>query len=82
MYDYAHNSQPLSELNVSSHEIVFHTQTRIPLTFDLNLYRNTSKLCISKYCSHFPEHSYYDKTYLYPCFLELFQNLFHNGFSP
>ena len=26
MYAYAHNSQPLSELNVSPHEIVFHTE--------------------------------------------------------
>ena len=34
MYAYAHNSQPLSELNVSPHEIVFHTRPRIPLTFD------------------------------------------------
>ena len=42
MYAYAHNSQPLSEPNVSPHEIVFHTQPRISLTFDLNLNRNTS----------------------------------------
>ena len=62
MYAYAHKSQPLSELNVSAHEIVFHTKPRIPLTFDLNLIQNTSKLCISKYCSHLPKHSYYDKT--------------------
>ena len=34
MYACAHNSQPLSELNVSPHEIVFHTRPRIPLTFD------------------------------------------------
>ena len=33
MYAYAHNSQPLSELNVSPHEIVFHTQPRILLIF-------------------------------------------------
>ena len=47
MYAYAHNSQPFSEHNVSTHEIVFHTRPRIPLTFDLNLNRNTSNLCIS-----------------------------------
>ena len=57
MYAYAHNSQPLSELSVSPHEIVFHTQPRIPLTFELNHNRNTSKLCIFKYCSQVPEHS-------------------------
>ena len=41
MYAYAHNSQLLSELNVSPHEIVFYTQPRLPLTFDLNFNRNT-----------------------------------------
>ena len=33
MYAYAHNSQPLSELNISPREIVFHTRCRIPLRF-------------------------------------------------
>ena len=63
MYAYAHNSQTLSELIVSPHDIVFHTQARMPLTFDLNLNRNTSKLCFfSKYCSQLPEHSHFDRT--------------------
>ena len=65
---YAHNSQPLSELNVSLHEIVFHTRPRKPLTFDLNLNRDTSKICISSYCSPLPEHSHYDKTDRNPFF--------------
>ena len=43
-------------------------QPRLALTFDLNLNRNTSKLCISKYCSQLPEHSHYDKTDLNPFF--------------
>ena len=64
MYAYAHNSQPLSELNISPHEIVSHTRPRIPLTFDINLTRDTSKTCISRYCSKLTEHSHYDKTYL------------------
>ena len=81
MYAYAHNSQPLSELNVSPHEIVFHTKPRIPLKFDLNLNRNTFKTCISKNCSQLPEHSHYDKTDLNPFFIEFFQSLFHNDFS-
>ena len=72
MYAYAHNSQPLSELIVSPHDIVFHTQSIMPLTFDLNLNRNTSKLCISKYCSQLSEHSHYDKTSLNPFFHETF----------
>ena len=67
MYAYAHNSQHLSEPKVSPHKIVFHTQPRIPLTSDLNPNRITSKLCISKYCSQFPEHSH-DKTDLNPFF--------------
>ena len=81
MYAYAHNSQPLSELNVSAHEIVFHTRPRIPLTFDLNLTRDTSKARISRYCSQLPEHSHYDKTDLNPFFTELSRNPFHSGFS-
>ena len=55
MYAYAHNSQPISEINVSPYERVFHTRRRIPLTFDLNLNRNNSKTCISQYCSQLPE---------------------------
>ena len=62
IYAYGHNSQLLSELNDSPHEIVFHTQLRIPPTFDLNLNQNASKFCISKDCSQLPEHSHYDKT--------------------
>ena len=68
MYANAHNSQSLSELDISPHEIVFHTRPRIPLTFDLNLTRDTSKICISRYCSQHPEHSHYDKTDLNPFF--------------
>ena len=82
MYAYAHNSQPLSELNITPHEIVFHTRPRIPLTFDLNLTRDTSKTCISRYCSQLPEHSHYDKSDVNPFFYtEHSQNPFHNGFS-
>ena len=68
MYAYAHNSQPLSELSISPHEIVFHTRPRIPLTFDLNLNRDTSKTCFSRNCSQFPKHSQYDKSDLNPFF--------------
>ena len=82
MYAYEHNSQPLSELNISPHEIVFHTRPRIPLTFDLNLNRDASKTCISRYCSQLPEHSHYDKSDLNPFFIEHFQNPFPIGFSP
>ena len=36
MYAIAYNSQPLAALNVLLHQIVDHTRSRIPLTFDLN----------------------------------------------
>ena len=39
-----------------------------PLTFDLNLNRDTSKTCISRYCSQLPEHSHYDKSDIHPFF--------------
>ena len=81
MYAYAHNSQPLSELNISPHEIVFHTRPRIPLTFDLNLTRDTYKTCISRNSSQLPEHSHYEKTDLNLFFIKHFQNPFQNGFS-
>ena len=51
MYAYAHNSKPISELNGSPYEIVFHTRPRIPFNFDLNHNRNSSKTCIPQYCS-------------------------------
>ena len=38
---YAHKSQPLSELNLSPYEIVFHTIPRIPIHFELNLQRDS-----------------------------------------
>ena len=58
MYAYAHNS----ELKISTREIVVHTRPRISLSFDLNLTRDTSKTCLSRYCSQLPELSHYDKT--------------------
>ena len=30
MYAYAHNSQPLSDLNISPYEIIFHTRPQFP----------------------------------------------------
>ena len=40
MYAYAHNSQPLSELNFSPYERVFHTILRIPISFEPNLQKD------------------------------------------
>ena len=72
MYAFAHNSQPLSALNVSPHDLVFHIRPRIPLTFDSNLNRNKNNTCLFQYCSQFPEHSPYDKTDLNPFFNKTF----------
>ena len=66
MYAYAHNSQPLSELNLSSYEIVFHTIPRIPINFELNLQRDTYRNCTSQYCQELPLHTHYDKSNLNP----------------
>ena len=67
---FAHNPQPLSALNVSPQELVFHIRPRSPLTFDLNLNRNKNNTCISQYCSQLPEQFHYDKTDLNPFFLQ------------
>ena len=44
------------------------SSTHNPYVLDLNLNRNTSKTCISKFCSQLPKHSHYDKTDLNPFF--------------
>ena len=68
MYAYAHNSQPLSELNLSPYEIVFHTIPRIPINFELNLQRDAYRNCTSQFCQNLPLHTYYDKSSLNPFF--------------
>ena len=68
MYAYAHNSQPLSELNLSPDEIVFHTIPRIPINFELNLQRDTFRNCTSQFCRNLPLHTHYDKSHLNPFF--------------
>ena len=64
MYAYAHNSQPLSEINLSPYEIIFHTIPRIPINFELNLQRDTYRNCTSQYCQDLPLHTHYDKSNL------------------
>ena len=67
MYAYAHNSQPLSELNLSPYEIVCHTIPRIPIN-ELNLQRDIYRNCTSLYCQDLPLHTHYDKSNLNPFF--------------
>ena len=50
-FAYPHNTQPLSHLYVSPHEIVLHMKPRIPLNFILNLTRNHKRDCSAQYCS-------------------------------
>ena len=68
MYAYARNPQPLSELNISPHEIVFHTIPRIPINFELNLQRDAYRNCTSHFCQNLPLHTHYDKSNLNPFF--------------
>ena len=62
MYAYAHNSQPLSELNLSPYEIVFHTISKIPINFELNLQRDTYRNYTSQYCQDLPLHTHNEKS--------------------
>ena len=64
LYAYAHISQPLSELNLSPYEIVFHTIPRILINFELNFQRNTYRNCTSQFCQNLPLHTHYDKSNL------------------
>ena len=54
IYAYAHNTTPFSQLKLSPYQIVFHTHPRIPLTFSLNLPRDSSNTCIASYCDSSP----------------------------
>ena len=59
MYAYAHNTTPHSQPKLSLYQIVFHTHPRIPLTFSLNLPRDSSKTCIASNCNSLPPHTHY-----------------------
>ena len=61
MYAYTHSTTPTSNLK-SPYQIVFHTHPRIPLSFDLNLTRNSQQNCNSSYCFTLPSHSHYQFT--------------------
>ena len=62
MYAHAHNSQPLSELNLSPYEIVIHTIPRIPINFELNIRRDTYRNYTSQYCQDIPLHTQNEKS--------------------
>ena len=71
MYAYAHNTTPLSQLKLSPYQIVFHTHPRIPLTFSLNISRDTFKNCTATYCESLSPHSHYSLQDLNPFFHSL-----------
>ena len=71
MYACAHNSQPLSELNLSPYELVFHTIPRIPINFEFNLQRDSYKNCTSQNCQDLPLHTHFDKSTLNPFFRKI-----------
>ena len=80
MYAYAHNSQPLSELNLSPYEIVFHTIPRIPINFELNHQKDTNRNCTSQYCQDLPPHTHYEKSNLNPFFQKILSKLMDLGY--
>ena len=68
MYAYAHNSQPLSELNLSPYEIVFHTIPEFQSTLNSISKEIHIEICTSQYCQELPLHTHYDKSNLNPFF--------------
>ena len=71
MYAYVHNTTPLSTLKLSPHQTVFHTHPRIPLSFNLNLTRDSEQKCTSSFFSTLPAFFHYQSTDLNPFFSTL-----------
>ena len=67
-FAYAHSIQPISHLQISPYEIVFHTQPRFPLKCQLNLPRNSFRECNVQFCSEVPPHSACQSVDFYPLF--------------
>ena len=65
---FAHKIQRLSHLHISTFEVVFHTQTRIPLKFQLNLPRKNYLQRIAQYHSVLWPLSQYQLTDINPLF--------------
>ena len=63
MFAYAHNSQPVSQIILSPHEIKFHTIPRLPINFKLNLQRDSYRNCTSHYCHDLPLHTHKSNSY-------------------
>ena len=59
------HTQPLSRLQISEYETVFHTQLRIPLDFQVTFSQNLYRECTDRYCSDLPPHSIDFETLLF-----------------
>ena len=55
----AQNTTPLSQLQLSSCQSVFHTHPRIPINFSLSLTRGSSKSCIATSSKYLPPHTHF-----------------------
>ena len=75
MYAYAQITYPLSQPNFSPYQFVFHSHPRIPLTFSLNLPRDSSKTYMVSYCNSLPHHTHYSTQDLNPFFHSLLDKL-------
>ena len=78
LYAYARNTTLLPQLKLPPHQLVFHTHPRTPLTFSLNLTRDSSKSCSETYCNSLPPHTHYSGQDLNP----LFQSILTKPISP
>ena len=67
-YMYAHNSQPLTTLDISPLELLTHFKPRSGLTLDLNLARDIHRKCLATedIFSNLPEHAHYSTHDLNP----------------
>ena len=55
---FAHNTSVNYTTGNTPYEIVFGTETQIPMSLKLGLYRNKHKLCCSDFCQDLPSHSH------------------------
>ena len=61
-FAFAHNTSVNSTTGKTTYEIVFGTKPQIPMSLKLGLYRNTHKLCCSKFCENLLSHSHSEKS--------------------
>ena len=70
----------LSQLKLSPYQIVFHIHPGIPLTFSLNLPRDSSKNCVATYGDSLLLHTHYSTQDLNPFFHSLLDKSHHGSY--